>query len=332
MTTASITAPMQSSNGTVKPQHQTAVLRFLRAIRRPSVRETAIVIATQIASRTATTPIGRMLSLSVVSAMGGKQIRAVPTLLACSSSFVFVLLALGAAGPARQPDVRVTGDGVTCTLTVNAQEVSSKTQLRSTIGSAKSIVLKTDDRTPKGCIIEAIALRLSPEFNITRIMVNGRPGHADIVPLERPEGKFALLREGGGLGLYIDESVSFSIIRGGPSDRWEISRNTTETNWCGRKEAGRCVETRTPSYAFIDERTCPALKPVIARLAQVRAVERGAAHGIVTDTPLTSLITYGPRGMQAERLSEYEGPLVDWWQSASGELKECWTTQRPPRK
>src|SRR6476661_4105036 len=70
-----------------------------------------------------------------------------------SSFFVVVLLALGAAGPARQPDVRVTGDGVTCTLTVNAQEVSSRTQLRATIGSAKSIVLKTDDRTPKGCII-----------------------------------------------------------------------------------------------------------------------------------------------------------------------------------
>lgn len=246
--------------------------------------------------------------------------------------FVLFQFALVAAAPARQPDVRVTGDGVKCTLAVNGQEVPSSTPLTSVIGSAKQIVLKTDDRTPTKCILETILLRFGPEILVTRIMVNGRPGHTDIVPLERSDEKFALLREGGGLGFHIDESVSFSIIRGGPLDRWEVSRFTTETNWCGRKEAGRCVETRTSSSAFIDERSCAPLKRVIGRLAQVRAVERGASHSLVTDTPLTSLVTYGGQGMHAERLSEYEGPLVDWWQSASKQLKECWTTQRPPRK
>ena len=249
-----------------------------------------------------------------------------------SSLLIFAVLALGASDTPRQPHVRVTGDGAVCTLSVNGKDVSNKAEIRATIGSRHSVVLDTDERTPKDCIIETILLRLSPELYVSRIRVNGRPGYTDIVPLEHREGQFDLLRQGGGLGVFTDDTVSFAIMRGDHSARWLVSRYTTDTNWCGRREGNRCVQTRTHSHAWIDGRTCSALNGVIARLDKVRLAERGSSHDIISDTPLTSLVTWGAGGMRAERLSEYEGPLVDWWQSSSKELQHCWTDNEPSKR
>ncbi|MFL6735556.1 MAG: hypothetical protein ACJ8F4_00680 [Sphingomonas sp.] len=145
-----------------------------------------------------------------------------------------------------------------------------------------------------------------------------------------PEPRFTLIESGGGLGIDVENTTMFLAVEHGPTN-WLVERNRDERNWCGGKGDGQCVSTRTSSVDWIDERTCAPLRQVLAQLATVRSKERGSTHPFVSDTPLLSLVMFEQGQMAAERLSEYVGPLADWWQSAQEQLKPCWTKDRPRR-
>lgn len=136
--------------------------------------------------------------------------------------------------------------------------------------------------------------------------------------------------EGGGLGVTVDEEIWFEQLPFGRSSRWVIRRQGTDSNWCGRHENQTCAQTTNKIREYVDARFCPALFGVLRRLAKVRAAERGSVHSVVTDTPLVTLATFHGPTMETERLAEYTGPLVDWWQLAQEQLKSCWSDRAPP--
>ncbi len=146
----------------------------------------------------------------------------------------------------------------------------------------------------------------------------------------RPAEQLAIIESGGGLGIDVQNTTIFSTMNRGGTITWFVERNSNESNWCGRTDNGKCVSTRKSSMDWIDSRECPPLRGVLAQLQTVRTKERGSAHPWVSDTPLLSLLTFKDRGQLAtERLSEYMGPLVDWWRAAQEQLKPCWIKVRP---
>lgn len=146
----------------------------------------------------------------------------------------------------------------------------------------------------------------------------------------RPEHRFTLVESGGGLGFEVENTTVFSSIDQDGQKTWIVERNTNESKWCDQTSNGHCVETKTSSMDWIDGRSCAALPKVMLQLAKVRTEENGSAHPWASDTPLLSLIIVDRGLMATERLSEYAGPLVDWWRSAQERLKPCWTKGRPP--
>lgn len=156
------------------------------------------------------------------------------------------------------------------------------------------------------------------------------PSGVALQPFEhRPQQQFTLIESGGGLGTDVDNTTVFMTDNHAGRTTWLLERNSNENNWCGRKSNGGCVPTRTSSIDWIDGRSCVPLRHALNELARVRKNERGSSHPWASDTPLLSLIMV-ERGMMAtERLSEYVGPLVDWWRSAQEQLKPCWTKTRP---
>lgn len=149
-------------------------------------------------------------------------------------------------------------------------------------------------------------------------------------PFDRhPEERFSLIEIGGGLGIDVDNTTVFSAIEQGGTTTWFVERNSNESNWCSRSANDKCTPTRKSSMDWIDGRSCAPLRHVLLQLPTVRAEERGSAHDLVSDTPLLSLLVFKRGQLATERLSEYEGPLVDWWRSAQEQLKPCWTNVRP---
>jgi hypothetical protein len=146
----------------------------------------------------------------------------------------------------------------------------------------------------------------------------------------RPLQRFTLIESGGGLGIDVENTKPFLALGHGATATWFVERNGNESNWCGRVDNGKCIPTRVTSMDWIDGRTCAPLRGVLLQLEKVRTNERGSAHPWASDTPLLSLIMFERHGLLAsERLSEYVGPLVDWWRSAQEQLKPCWTKTRP---
>ena len=141
---------------------------------------------------------------------------------------------------------------------------------------------------------------------------------------------FVLTISGGGLGGDVEERVWFGQLPFGQSSRWVVRHEGEDSNSCGRLENHACIPTATKVRRFVDARFCPALSGVLQLLIKVRTVEGGSTHSIVTDVPLVSLVTYHGPTMETERLAEYTGPLVEWWQSAQEQLKSCWTDRPPP--
>lgn len=145
----------------------------------------------------------------------------------------------------------------------------------------------------------------------------------------RTEQRFTLIESGGGLGVDVENTTVFSVIDHGGPTAWIVERNSNKSNSCGRLSNGQCVATRTSSMDWIDGRSCAPLREILIQLGTVRTQERDSAHPLVSDTPLLSLLMVKRGQLATERLSEYVGPLVDWWRSAQEQLGPCWTKVRP---
>lgn len=145
-----------------------------------------------------------------------------------------------------------------------------------------------------------------------------------------PAQRLVLTENGGGLGVEVDNTVVFSELDLGRTRIWLVERNSNKSDWCGRTGRRQCIATHTSSMDWIDGRRCGSLHPLLLQLEQVRAEERTAAHSDLSDTPLLSLLTFKDGQLETQRLAEYVGPLVGWWQSAQKQLAPCWTKIRPP--
>ena len=143
--------------------------------------------------------------------------------------------------------------------------------------------------------------------------------------------RFRLTQTGGGLGVDVQETVTFS--GGAGTNGWPVERRRTDSNWCGRKENGACAATKISVHQWTSANDCPALKDVMSQLPNAQsaalAVQRELArkHGVfmVTDTPLLTLETLPKGRIRSTKQSEWIGPLVDWWSRGEQSLKACWT-------
>jgi hypothetical protein len=149
-----------------------------------------------------------------------------------------------------------------------------------------------------------------------------------------PPAQFKLTQDGGGLGVYVKETVTFSFVR--PGRFWSVERRRTDSNWCGRKDGDRCSETRTSVHDWVTGRDCPVLARIMKELPQAQEADRvinrrqGREHKViaVNDTPLLTLEARATGTGKAASQSEWVGPLVDWWESAEQRLKPCWKETR----
>jgi hypothetical protein len=106
---------------------------------------------------------------------------------------------------------------------------------------------------------------------------------------------FRVTQEGGGLGVFVSESVTLSFDRHDRS--WFAERRRSDSNWCGLQVDHRCTATHITVHDWASSRNCPALATVIKKLPEARraslAIEREQALSRlriqVTDTPLLSL-------------------------------------------
>jgi hypothetical protein len=137
--------------------------------------------------------------------------------------------------------------------------------------------------------------------------------------------RFVLLVRGGGLGVGVDNRFVFSSKGPAHSELWFVELNASRDDWCGRREKGTCTQTHTTAHDVIDGKTCPAVASILDELVNVRAAETGSTTPPVADAPLTTLITYRPPDYrkETEELSEWIGPLVDWWTRSEEKLASC---------
>lgn len=129
------------------------------------------------------------------------------------------------------------------------------------------------------------------------------------------QSEFRLTQEGGGLCCYLSEDVIFSLELQRHS--WFIERR--------RREA--VFQTEYVAHQWASAKDCPALSAIMNELPDVRKADRKSAPErkliFVTDTPLLTLTTIGKQPSKQSE-SEWQGPLVKWWQSAVVRLKSCW--------
>lgn len=142
---------------------------------------------------------------------------------------------------------------------------------------------------------------------------------------------YRVTQHGGGLGIWIDETVVFSVAAEPP--RWVAERTRRDSNWCGRTERGKgCVSTVISTHEWIDGALCPELLRSLQALAAVHV--EGFVDPMqvdlttVSDTPLLEVT--GPStnaaGFEASlKVSAFSGPFVDWWRQSDARLKGCWS-------
>jgi len=127
---------------------------------------------------------------------------------------------------------------------------------------------------------------------------------------------FLLTQEGGGLCCSVSERVTFSLAS--PDHSWIIERR--------RRDVVFANETSVHDWAA--SKDCPVLNEIMTELpkAQKRDREQAPKRKLiyVTDTPLFTLTALGKGTTKSHATSEWRGPLVDWWASASERLKPCW--------
>jgi hypothetical protein len=142
---------------------------------------------------------------------------------------------------------------------------------------------------------------------------------------------YRVTQQGGGLGIWIDETVAFTLSAEHP--RWVAERTRRDGNWCGRTEPGKgCVSTVISTHEWIDGALCPELLRSLQALAAVHV--EGFVDPMhmdlttVSDTPLLEVTGPSPNaaGFGASlKVSAYSGPFVDWWSQSEARLKGCWS-------
>lgn len=146
---------------------------------------------------------------------------------------------------------------------------------------------------------------------------------------------YRVVHRGGGLGVTIDETVTFSVSAQHP--QWVAERNRRDSNWCGQRLPDKgCVSTVTAVHEWIDGEKCPELLRSLQALAAIRpqgfADPKRLHLTMVSDTPLLEVTGPSPSAAghgASLKLAAYSGPFVDWWRDTQASLKGCWSNRDP---
>ena len=137
---------------------------------------------------------------------------------------------------------------------------------------------------------------------------------------------YIVRQQGGGLGVFVDKTITFSKT-GGSAPHW-IALGEERNERMGKPEIVR---------RWIDGRTCPALEGVLRNAAKLPAPrfagpDEVTLTGWVSDTPTVSL-TGMPQPsdgyQQTITRKELTGPVTDWWRASEAALAPCWKTGGP---
>jgi hypothetical protein len=144
--------------------------------------------------------------------------------------------------------------------------------------------------------------------------------------------RYRVTQKGGGLGIGVDETVIFYLIEGRRGeDRWVAERRRRDRNWCGmRSTAGKCSATDVAIHDWIDGDKCPGLRAALTALSKIDLVGFAPPDRLnsttVSDTPETIVTAASAiAGIDSKvTLSQYDGPVVDWWRKTEDQLSHCW--------
>jgi hypothetical protein len=144
---------------------------------------------------------------------------------------------------------------------------------------------------------------------------------------------------GGGLGMYIDQTVIFSAAPGGADTeggRWIVERVKTESNWCGRRSAsGACEAIGSQIHDWIDSRSCPNARAALEALPDIPVPSfkrRDSLYMTVSDTPLLTIEGTPEQAQSTAQhllISEFTGPHRIWWETTEKALSACWQREAP---
>jgi len=141
-----------------------------------------------------------------------------------------------------------------------------------------------------------------------------------------PLTAYVVREEGGGLGVFVDKTITFTKIAGAPT--YWIARRDERNQRMGKPEV---------VHLWIDGRTCPAVEDVLRRAAKlpsprIAGPDEVMGSGWVSDAPYVSLtaLPQTPNGYdQTITRKELQGPVADWWRNAETALAPCWRTGEP---
>lgn len=145
---------------------------------------------------------------------------------------------------------------------------------------------------------------------------------------------------GGGLGVFIDQEVSFSRTleeASSTNTRWIAERSRQERNWCGKRSSFRhCEATSTRTHDWVDSAHCPQGDVALKRLAEIPLPTfRKLTTPEFTTVDDASLVTIegvpeqGQSTAQRLLVAEYTGPFRAWWEATEKMLSTCWSPEPP---
>lgn len=147
--------------------------------------------------------------------------------------------------------------------------------------------------------------------------------------------QYTVTNVGGGLGVYVDETVLFGIVPGGSGGpRWVAERVRRDRHFCGKQDAGgKCIATDTAVHDWLDGTNCKTVAPAFTALWAIRPAGFAPVRDfvIVSDSSTVTIKgTTTQAGFFTEiSVSQDAGDFATWWYKASNRWKPCWQQAAP---
>jgi hypothetical protein len=170
---------------------------------------------------------------------------------------------------------------------------------------------------PLAVIVPLLALSAAAQPSSSAAEENAPPLPVHIV--------YRVKQEGGGLGVMVDEAVVFHQVDKSTGPIWVVERRRRDQK----------LSKITYRYEWIDGRTCPALREVIAAIGKLPPTPFAGAQtqpdGWVSDTPYVTLMGPPRFGRMGDFMlqRDLKGPVSQWWWDSEKKLESCWSAKQP---
>lgn len=147
--------------------------------------------------------------------------------------------------------------------------------------------------------------------------------------------QYKVTNVGGGLGVYVDETVVFGVMPGSSTGpRWIAERVRRDRNWCGKQGPdGKCIAVDTVVHDWLDGATCATVAPSFIALAAIRPAGFAPVRDFVVVSDSSTVTIKGATtqaGFFTEiSVSQAAGDFATWWHNASNRWKPCWQQGAP---